>query len=363
MDSIIEHDAANLTVTAEAGLSLDKLQQKLSEAGQFLPLDAPPDSTLGSIVAAALPGPRRHIYGSVRDLVLGLSFASADGQIIKAGGKTVKNVAGYDFGKLLIGSWGSLGAITEITFRIMPIPKASGGFIASFPNTDNAFNAAANIIRSKLNPAIVTLLNARAASRLTEGRPPTPLSSFVTARDRAPLLFLGAEGFPAAIEKQLAHMQRICTENSAEVSDRVAGEEYRPLLAAVTSLCYPPRFPFIPLSTIMSICISVPCGEIARTVGLMGVLETECGVSAHVIAHVSGGSVYSHFLPEMESFPVEMPAGIHAKLRAGLPNASIAIIALHHDAVIDMPLVCGNHAPASWLNAIKKCLDPAGLIS
>ncbi|MBI4831605.1 MAG: FAD-binding protein [Candidatus Lindowbacteria bacterium] len=104
MNSIIEHDAANLTVTAQGGVSLGELQKELLVAGQFLPLDAPANSTLGGIVASALPGPRRHVYGPVRDVVLGLSFVSADGRIIKAGGKTMKNVAGYDFGKLLIGA-------------------------------------------------------------------------------------------------------------------------------------------------------------------------------------------------------------------------------------------------------------------
>ncbi|MBI5119066.1 FAD-binding protein [Candidatus Poribacteria bacterium] len=414
-NSIIEHDAPNLTVTAEAGLSLGKLQQKLSEAGQFLPLDAPPDSTLGDIVASALPGPRRHIYGAVRDLVLGLSFVSADGQIIKAGGKTVKNVAGYDFGKLLIGSWGSLGAITEITFRILPTPKASGGFIASFPNTDNALDAAANIVRSKLNPAVLTLLNARAASRLMEGRPPTPLSSFFKARNHATLLFLGAEGFPSAVKKQLIHMEQICTENSAQLSDRVIGEDYRSLLADVTSLCYHPGFPFStsekgpasfppsenapasipplenappgfpplekggkggpvkqtsekassynPSAAIMSVQISVPCAEIARTVDLMGALETKCGVSAHVIAHICGGAVYSHFSLHTESSLPEIAARIHENLIADLPDANITTIGLRLDAIADAPPVYGNRAPASWLCAIKKCFDPAGLIS
>jgi D-lactate dehydrogenase (cytochrome) len=116
--SIIDYDPENLTVAAEAGVSLEELQNELRTGNQFLPLDAPPQATLGGIVSAGLPGIRRNLYGSPRDLVLGVRFMDHFGRTFKAGGKTVKNVAGYDYGKLLVGSWGKLSIITEITFRL-----------------------------------------------------------------------------------------------------------------------------------------------------------------------------------------------------------------------------------------------------
>src|SRR5262245_36897425 len=119
LNGIIEHDDANLTVTAQSGITLKTLQTALAPKRQFVPIDAPfPEvSTLGGIVAANLNGVRRGCYGSVRDLVIGMKVGLAGGEHVKAGGKVVKNVAGYDMCKLLVGSLGTLGIITEITLR------------------------------------------------------------------------------------------------------------------------------------------------------------------------------------------------------------------------------------------------------
>ncbi|MEY2859424.1 MAG: hypothetical protein RLZZ74_3737, partial [Cyanobacteriota bacterium] len=120
-DRLIEHAVGDLTVTVEAGMKLADLQSKLRSHQQFLPLDsAYGDATLGGIVATADAGSWRQRYGGVRDLLLGLSFVRADGEIAKAGGRVVKNVAGYDLMKLFTGAYGSLGIITQLTFRLYP---------------------------------------------------------------------------------------------------------------------------------------------------------------------------------------------------------------------------------------------------
>ena len=126
-DRIIAHAVDDLTVTVEAGITLAQLQAKLKEHNQFLPIDPafPQEATIGGILATADTGSWRQRYGGIRDLVLGISFVRGDGAIAKAGGKVVKNVAGYDLMKLLIGSYGTLGIITEATFRTYPIPENS----------------------------------------------------------------------------------------------------------------------------------------------------------------------------------------------------------------------------------------------
>ncbi len=119
LNRVIEHDSANLTVTAQCGMTLNALHSSLAAQKQFVPIDAPfpACATLGGIVAANLNGPRRSFYGSVRDLVIGMKVVLASGEPIKAGGKVVKNVAGYDMCKLFVGSLGTLGIITEVTFE------------------------------------------------------------------------------------------------------------------------------------------------------------------------------------------------------------------------------------------------------
>ena len=121
---VIEHEPGDLTVTAEAGLTVDGLQETLRARGQWLSLD-PPDgarATVGGVIAANAAGPRRQLYGTVRDLLIGLTVVTAAGEVVRGGGKVVKNVAGYDLPKLFVGSWGTLGVVVDATFKLRPRP-------------------------------------------------------------------------------------------------------------------------------------------------------------------------------------------------------------------------------------------------
>ncbi len=122
---VVEHAAGDLVVTARAGTSLVDLQAVVGRAGQELAFDDQLDSTVGGAIAIAPSGPRRLLRGTLRDLLIGVTFVRADGVVAKAGGKVVKNVAGYDFGKLLTGSYGTLGVVTEAVFRLHPRPPRS----------------------------------------------------------------------------------------------------------------------------------------------------------------------------------------------------------------------------------------------
>jgi len=125
LDRIRDHAVGDFTVTVEAGLSLAALQQSLAEADQWLPVDPPMagDGSIGGCIARGLSGRLRHRYRDLRDQLLGISLLRSDGTAAKAGGKVVKNVAGYDLMRLFCGSWGSLGLISELTLRTMPLPK------------------------------------------------------------------------------------------------------------------------------------------------------------------------------------------------------------------------------------------------
>src|SRR5437764_7903752 len=116
-----------MTVTVQAGITVAKLQETLAAEGQWLPVDVPrPErATLGGAVALNKSGPRRLGYGTLRDYVIGISFVTDDGREVKAGGRVVKNVAGYDLMKLQTGSVGTLGVITQLTLKVRPKPEAS----------------------------------------------------------------------------------------------------------------------------------------------------------------------------------------------------------------------------------------------
>jgi len=127
MARVLEHNAGDLTAVVEAGVSLKRAQEVFAEAGQMLALDPPLGSdhaaTMGGILATADTGPLRHRYGGARDLVVGVTVALSDGTLARSGGKVIKNVAGYDLAKLLSGSFGTLGMITELSLRLHPRPE------------------------------------------------------------------------------------------------------------------------------------------------------------------------------------------------------------------------------------------------
>jgi glycolate oxidase FAD binding subunit len=160
MDQVIEHAAGDLVARVQAGATMAHLASVLASAGQQLAVDAPADATVGGVVATGTAGPRRFRYGAPRDLLIGITVVRADGVVAHSGGKVVKNVAGYDLGKLFSGSQGTLGLITEATFRLHPLPAAQAWVTGDFGPSDLAGAAAAvaSTAGSALVPSAVELL-------------------------------------------------------------------------------------------------------------------------------------------------------------------------------------------------------------
>ena len=151
LDEILEHNVGDLTAVLEAGVPLARAQQRFAEAGQMLAVD-PPDrgATIGGVVATADSGPLRARYGGVRDLVVGMRVALADGTVAKSGGKVIKNVAGYDLAKLFVGSYGRLGAILEVSVRLHPLPPATATAVFRSGDPDALGRAALELSHARL---------------------------------------------------------------------------------------------------------------------------------------------------------------------------------------------------------------------
>ena len=159
LDRLVEHTAGDLVVVAEAGMRLAALQERLGDDGQWLALDPPEaGATLGGVVSANASGPRRLRYGTVRDLLIGVTVVLADGTVASAGGKVVKNVAGYDLGKLYTGAHGSLGVVVSTTWRLHPVPTARRVVVRSLSDPLEAGPLALTLARSTLTPSAVELL-------------------------------------------------------------------------------------------------------------------------------------------------------------------------------------------------------------
>jgi glycolate oxidase FAD binding subunit len=216
LDRLLEHEPADLTATAEAGMPFVAFQEALGRRGQWLSLDPPHarTATLGGILAGNASGPRRHLYGTARDLLIGLTMVLADGSIVRGGGKVVKNVAGYDLPKLVIGSFGTLGVIVEATVKLRPRPDTDRLVVAGFERVKDAGQGVRAIMASDLIPSALELLDAEAMRALGLG-----------GRE-GPALLVGLDGLPEQVEWQSAELARLLAAG-ARVETRVLDGEAR----------------------------------------------------------------------------------------------------------------------------------------
>ncbi len=197
LNRILEHEPGDLTVTVEAGLPFETLQTELGKRGQWLSLDAGPSerSTVGGMLASDASGPRRHLYGTARDLVIGLAVVMADGSLVRGGGKVVKNVAGYDLPKLYIGSFGTLGVLVEATLKLRPRVDVDRLVVARFDRLKAAGAAARAVLGSDLIPSALELADGEALRRLGLGG--------------GAALLVGLDGIAEQVDWEVSELQRL----------------------------------------------------------------------------------------------------------------------------------------------------------
>jgi glycolate oxidase FAD binding subunit len=168
LGGVLEASQADLTVTVQAGITLEELNAELGKAGQQLPLDplGGPGHTLGGLLATGFSGPLRLRYGSARDNLIGLRVALPDGKLARSGGKVVKNVSGYDMNKLHLGALGALGVIVEASFKVYPLPLHEVTLSVDAGDAGRAWDQAARALAAKMQPVALVLDGTRLHARL-----------------------------------------------------------------------------------------------------------------------------------------------------------------------------------------------------
>ena len=288
LDRLVEWDPANLTVTAEAGMRLAALQEIIARDRAILPFDPPAAQrvTLGGLVAANQSGPARLRYGTVRDWLLGMRVVLPSGERVHFGGRVIKNVSGYDMNKLFIRSMGTLGIITEVTFKLLPVPAQRATVIGLFPDLAKTWAAARAVAGSFLLPEALDLLNPMAVDLL------------------APTLGLPAAPGTCALAAALAGSPETVEREARELTARFEA-------AGGTALSLPNGQAASAWQTICNLLegvnparilckITVP---IARTADLVAAAEQAGqagGLRATVMAHACTGVVWVRFLPGLE---------------------------------------------------------------
>ena len=220
MNQVIELDAGNFTVQVQAGIVNDELQKQLAEENFFLPLDPfyTERSTIGGEIAVNASGPRRTMYGLIRDLVLGVTAVTPTGDIVHTGGKTMKNVAGLDLCRMYIGSWGTLGVITEAVLRLFPLPETSTGLYITFPDPEEAFRMVGQLLNSPLTPSAIELADSVAGQNVAE-------ATGSKLNDGEVLLIVNAEGTKDDVGRHRKDIALLAEANRAKTTITLEDEE------------------------------------------------------------------------------------------------------------------------------------------
>ncbi len=229
LTEVVDYPARDMTITVEAGLRVEQLQQLLAEEGQQLPIDISQanHATIGGAVATNCNGSRRFGYGTFRDYVIGISAVDAVGNRFSAGGRVVKNVAGYDLCKLLIGSWGTLAVITQLTLKLKPIAEQSQFLWISYSCWDDVEKGLQRILKTKTTPVVVDVMNKQSAFTIAaEAR--------IDVMTKQPVLVLGIEGTTKEVHWQIEQLQREFSSINHSELTILPPEESERLLNAMT---------------------------------------------------------------------------------------------------------------------------------
>ena len=345
LDRLVEHEPGDLTVTAQAGVVMRDLQAALAVRGQWLSLD-PPDgdrATLGGVLAANASGPRRHLYGTARDLLIGVTAVAADGSVVRGGGRVVKNVAGYDLPKLFIGSFGTLGVVVEATLKLRPRPDDERLIAVPFDRLKDAGAAVRAILASDLIPNAIELMDAHAARALAiESTPAT--------------LVLGFDGLAEQVDWQIAELASVVRPYGGRSFETLPGTAWTPLARAA-------RDAFETPAAVMT--LSVLPSVVADTMEQGANSARQRGLTSAWCAHAGVGLVTGAVRAEGDRQDPAILAAVlaewRAAARAGGGHASIRWAPLAVKAALP---VWDDAGPAARImQRIKGELDPQNLLN
>ncbi len=348
LDATVELDAANLTVTVGAGKVVDDLQRELAEARLFLPLD-PVDSaraTIGGTLAANTSGPNRLLYRTARDLLLGVRVATPLGTVIRAGGKTVKDVAGYDLKKLYIGSWGTLGAITAATFRLLPLPEAKATVTMVFPSLSDACSAVLTILSSFMRPS--------AAELLSRGAMDTGLEPLALASGEY-LLMVQVEGATEDVERQERELHEVAQKHSAKVAITITGGSEAEVWKRRKGVFARPE-PGRPVALVKG---SVPIKRVVDFAGGVQALNTQ-GLDAAFAAHAGNGIVHA-WVSAAAGKAERLVRAVEDLQRLAAEFGGFALLQKGPPEVVQKIRLWPPRTDYGLMRQIKAQLDPANL--
>jgi glycolate dehydrogenase FAD-binding subunit len=359
LNRITDSDCENLTLSAECGMTLNEVQKSLAKVGKgyFLPLDPPftEKATLGGITATNSSGPKRLLYGTARDMIIGTKAVFPNGDIVVSGGKTVKNVSGYDMCKLLIGSYGTLGILCEMTFKLLPLPEKEGTLLLSFAKLEEADGFAHELRGSPLIPSSIETLNAVAVQRLKYSIS-LPLNANY-------LVAVGLEGVAESIDRQIFEMGEIGKKHRVLDAVTLDPEKHQAFWIAIRDFAERLTETY---SNLICLKSNVLISKIGEMLGSYEKIARESGIDCAFICHSGSGILYSYILPGKKfRSKIESFAGLIGKLTSEAVKNEGNLVVESSPLLIKKNVDVWGQSRGNYLvvRRLKEQIDPAGILN
>ncbi len=358
MNRLLSVDADDLTVTVQPGITRKQLNEAIKDTGLFFPIDPGADASIGGMAATRASGTNAVRYGTMRENVLALEVVTASGEAIRTGTRAKKSAAGYDLTRLLVGSEGTLGVITEVTLRLYPLPEAVSAAICSFPSIEAAVRTVIQTIQLGVPIARVELIDAHTVRMVNA-------HSKLGLREE-PMLLMEFHGSPAGVQEQAETVQSIAQEWNGNAFEWATTPEERTRLWTARHNAYFAAVQSRPGCRAISTDTCVPISRLADCL-LDSVTEADAsGIPYFLVGHVGDGNFHFGYLIDPDSDDERMVA---ERLNHQLVARALAMggtcTGEHGVGIHKMGFLLDETGPGAvgMMRAIKQALDPKNILN
>lgn len=358
MNKVLSVNAEDLTVTVQAGVTRKQLNDEIKSTGLFFPIDPGADASIGGMSATRASGTNAVRYGTMRENVLGLEVVTASGEVIRTGTRAKKSSAGYDLTRLMVGSEGTLGVMTEITLKLYPLPEAISAAICSFPSIEAAVRTTIQVIQMGIPIARVELIDVNTVRMVNT-------YAKLTLREE-PLLLMEFHGSPAGVKEQAETVQEIASEFGGNQFEWATTPEERTRLWTARHNAYFAAIQSKPGCRAISTDTCVPISRLADCL-LDSVAEADAsGIPYFLVGHVGDGNFHFGYLldpnkPEEREIAEDLNHKLVARaLRLEGTCTGEHGVGLHK---MDFLLTETGSGAVDMMRTIKRALDPKNIMN
>ncbi len=358
MNKVLHINAEDLTVTVQPGVTRKQLNEEVKSTGLFFPIDPGADATLGGMSATRASGTNAVRYGTMRENVLALEVVTANGEVIRTGTRAKKSAAGYDLTRLMVGSEGTLGVITEVTVKLYPLPEAISAAVCSFPSIEAAVRTTIEIIQMGIPIARVELIDANTCRMVNA-------HSKLTLREE-PMLLMEFHGSPSSVKEQAEMVQELAGNHLGNAFEWANTPEERTRLWTARHNAYFAAIQSKPGCRAISTDTCVPISKLADCL-LESVAEADAsGIPYFLVGHVGDGNFHFGYLIDPDS-PEERETAedLNRKLVARALRLEGTCTGEHGIGLgkMDFLLTETGDGAVDMMRSIKRALDPKNIMN